>query len=152
MSDTQRTTYYTPKVIGIDYGTTRIGMAVSYGSLAEPLLVINNSGSEKTANGVVLDSALHEIAGMCKMENAVEIVVGVSEQKMAQQSIHFAKLVQDITHLPVNLFDETLTSVAVGEKLREARAPKHKRSGKIDHFSAALILEEWLETKNVSQD
>lgn len=147
-----RTTSYTPKVIGIDYGTTRIGVAASYGSLAEPLLVINNSGSEKSPDGVVTQVALKEIASICLMEGAVEVVVGVSEQKMAEQSRHFARLVQEATHLPVSLADETLTSVTVGQKLREAHAPRHKRSGKIDHFSAALILEEWLETKNAGLD
>lgn len=136
-----------PKVLGIDYGTKRIGVAVSYGSLAEPLMVINNAGSEKTDNHIVIESALHEIAGICQVERVVEIVVGVSEQEMAAKTAHFAKLLQDFTHLPVCLSDETLSSQAAERKLREAQAPRRKRSGKIDHFSAALILEEWLETK-----
>jgi putative holliday junction resolvase len=136
-----------PKVLGIDYGTKRIGVAVSYGSLAEPLMVINNAGSEKTNTQVVIESALHEIAGICQVEGAIEIVVGVSEQAMAAKTTKFAKLLQDFTHLPVCLTDETLSSQKAEQKLREARAPRRKRSGKIDHFSAALILEEWLEAK-----
>ena len=91
--------------------------------------------------------ALHEIAGICQVEGAVEIVVGVSEQEMADKTAHFAKLLQEMTHLPVCLTDETLSSQTAEQKLREAKAPRQKRSGKIDHFSAALILEEWLETK-----
>lgn len=122
-------------------------MAVSYGSLAEPLMVVNNAGSEKTANQVVIDSALHEIAGICQVESVVEIVVGISEQEMADKTAHFAKLVQEMTHLPVCLSDETLSSQSAERKLREAQAPRRKRNGKIDHYSAALILEEWLETK-----
>lgn len=136
-----------PKVVGIDYGTRRIGVAVSYGSLAEPLLVINNAGSEKTDNQVVIESALHEIAGICQVEGAVEIVVGVSEQEMADKTARFAQLLQRLTHLPVCLTDETLSSQTAEHKLRDAQAPRKKRAGKIDHFSAALILEEWLETK-----
>lgn len=146
-SDTNMQNETYPKVLGIDYGTKRIGVAVSYGSLAEPLMVINNSGSEKTDNQVVIESALHEIAGICQVEGAVEIVVGVSEQEMADKTAHFAKLLQEMTHLPVCLTDETLSSQTAEQKLREAKAPRQKRSGKIDHFSAALILEEWLETK-----
>ncbi len=135
-----------PKAIGIDYGTTRIGVAVSYGSLAEPLLIINNSGSEKSENGVVIESALHQIASICQLERAIEIVVGYSEQAMGEKSSKFARLVQEETHLPTMLFDETLTSAAATQKLRESGAPRKKRSGKVDHYSAALILEEWLES------
>jgi RNase H-fold protein (predicted Holliday junction resolvase) len=47
--------------------------------------------------------------------------------------------------LPIHLVDETLSSQEVAERLEAAAASLKKRQGPIDHYAAALILEEFLD-------
>ncbi len=122
------------KVLAIDYGLARVGLAVSYGSLAEPLLIL--------ANDPELLPRLREI---CQQHQVDTIVVGISENTMAQQSRAFAEQVRQTTGLPVVYEDETLSSIEVNQRLRDTRVGKRQHRRPIDHLAAALILERYLE-------
>ncbi len=122
------------KILGIDYGTKRVGVAVSYASLAQPLEVLEN------------DEHLIGRLGQLMAEHRVqEIVVGISENEMAAKTQEFVRRLRAVTPLPITFIDETLTSHQVHEWLRDA--PARKRRGPIDHFAAALILENYLQDK-----
>jgi len=122
------------RTLGIDYGDARIGLALSYGTLAEPLIVIPNDGSHWDT----LQSTIHEF-------NVSHLVIGQSEHKMAEKSIAFAQQLSSLVHLPVNMQDETLSSKEVQTKLREQRVGKKQYRGPIDHFAAAIILQRYLD-------
>ena len=49
--------------------------------------------------------------------------------------------------IPIDFTDETLSSNEVEEKLKEKGIKKSTRTGPIDHFAAAIILEQWLENQ-----
>lgn len=122
------------RILGIDFGLERIGVAVSFGTLAEPLeIIINNQ------------TTITEIERICREQNVKQIVVGISENIMAQKSAHFAKQLQEKLGLPVTLVDETLSSVEVARRLAESKLGKRQYRGAIDHFAAALILERYLD-------
>lgn len=123
------------KILGIDFGTQRIGLAVSFGTLAEPLEIIAN-------NGHTFD-ALQEIL---KREGIQKIVVGVSEGAMAQLSQAFAAQVEEKFGLPVLFVDETLTTKQVEAKIKEAGTSR--RFKRVDHLAAAEMLQEWLDTQS----
>jgi len=131
------------KFLGIDYGTRRIGLAFNVASLAEPFLVIANKTSEE--NPIVNEEALSKISNICQEKAIDEIVLGISEAQMALKIKDFALLLEKKTSLPVNMVDETLSSYEVGRRMKEAGFSLKKRQGQIDHYSAALILEDFLE-------
>lgn len=132
------------KYLGIDYGTKRIGVAVSddTGSLAFPLGVI------KAGSG-----ALEEVAGLVR-ENAVQgIVIGESRDnkgkanEVMEDIEQFKKDIGELTGLPTSFEREFFTSTmaarqfAPEEKSRKAN-PSHAN---LDASAAALILQSYLD-------
>lgn len=133
------------KVLAIDYGTKRIGLAINYGFLAEPLKVIANQVDEKQP--LLSQTAEQEINELCRELKIERIVLGISEQKMAEQSKKFGDLLHKKLSLPVDFVDETLSSQEAMQKMKEAKLKKKKQQGPIDHYAAAIILEEWLNSQ-----
>ena len=121
------------RILAIDFGTVRIGIAVSRGTLAEPLLILPNN-----------EQTFAQLKKLFIEEEIEEIVVGISENKMAELTEAFAVELKKITDLPVHFVDETLSSHTVHQKLRTAK--KSKREGDIDHYAAAEFLQEYLDT------
>lgn len=121
-----------PKVLAIDYGTVRVGIAVSAGTLADPLEILAN------------DAHLFEnIVKLCKEHEVSLLLVGISENEMAEKTKEFVAELEKHMQLPVRFMDETLSSHSVHEKLVSAK--KSKREGNIDHFAAAEFLQIWLD-------
>ncbi len=123
------------KVLALDYGTVRVGVAISFASLAQPLLILPNDAN-----------LLANIVKLIQEHHISEIVVGLSENQMVQKTKRFVKDLQTVTTLPITFIDETLTSYQVHQWLRQA--PAKKRRGPIDHFAAAVILENYLQSQN----
>jgi len=129
--------------LSIDYGTKRIGLAINVATLAEPLFVIDNQLSKEQA--IVSAEAIETIAKICVEKKIDEIVLGLSEAEMALKIQAFAEILRNRLTLPVNLVDETLSSHEVARRMKEASFSLKKRQGPIDHYSAALILEDFLD-------
>lgn len=123
------------RYLGLDYGDRRIGVAVSYGTLAEPLEIVEK-GSEATAR----------IQTLCHQYGITDLVIGQSEGEMAEKSRTFGQQLADHLHLPLHTIDETLSSVQVHQRLHEATPPgKQKYKGPIDHYAAATLLQSFLD-------
>jgi putative transcription antitermination factor YqgF len=133
--------------LAIDYGTKRIGLAYNVLSLVEPLSVIENQVNDD--NPIASEQSLLAIGQICLERKIEQIVLGLSEAEMAVKIKIFSKLLHEKIGLPVILMDETLSSHEVGRRMKEAGFPLKKRQGPIDHFAAALILEDFLETEVV---
>lgn len=122
--------------LAIDYGTERVGLARSFGTLAEPLKIVPN-------NPHLMSELLNVIAD----EGITQIVVGVSENTMAQKSHDFAEELKKFTNLPIQFTDETLSSAMVHRKLHDrnhaTKKPQHRQP--IDHLAAAEFLQEFLD-------
>jgi putative Holliday junction resolvase len=125
------------RFLGIDYGTKRIGVAISdeNGTLAFPKeIILNNSSTFKRFSEIL------------KAENVSEIVVGESldfdgkENKVMQEVKEFIAQITQMFSLPVYLEKEFLTSV-------EARR-FHEGIDRTDASAAALILQRYLDRKN----
>lgn len=117
------------RVLGIDYGEKKIGLAIADGPLAEPLGVINKKSWES------------RIGMVCEKQGIEKIIVGVSEGKMANKTKKFGEMLGKITGLPVEYHDETLTTKEAIAKMEEIG----KRLKAEDAISAALILQEYLD-------
>lgn len=129
------------KVLAIDYGTKRVGLATGWAGFAEPLKVLTNAGDKRFYD---------DLLDVIKEVQPELIVVGLSEREMAEQTKAFVAdfqqfLEKELGGVPTFDFaDETLSSVEVQEKLRQA-GHRDLRKGAIDHYAAAQFLQEYLD-------
>lgn len=120
------------KILGIDYGEAKIGLATTDGELAQPLGLIKRENGEK------------HIAHLCQEQGIEKIVLGVSEGTMAEKTKEFGKALRKMTLLPVELWEESLTSQLARKKMIEAKKAILKRKNDEHLFAAALILQDYL--------
>ena len=120
------------KILGIDYGRKKIGLALGVGSLAEPMKVIRYSDTK------ILEGQIKKIV---EEENIEKIVVGISEGEMGEESKRFAQSIGAET------FDETLTSKEAQRLSIEAGISRKKRKGMEDAYAASIMLQSYLDSK-----
>ncbi|MFC6331522.1 Holliday junction resolvase RuvX [Paenibacillus septentrionalis] len=134
------------RVMGLDYGDRRIGVAVSDALrwTAQGLTVV-----EKRRDGGELD----RIAEIVKEHEVSEVVVGLPKNMngtigpRGEICQAFAEQVQQKLGLPVHLWDERLTTVAAERTLAEAEIGLKKRKQVVDKMAATLILQNYLDSK-----
>jgi putative transcription antitermination factor YqgF len=124
-----------PIILAIDYGTVRIGLAISRGSLAEPLAIISSD-----------EKALPHIQKVISIEQVEQIIVGISENEMAEKIKGFVEELKKTIDLPIELVDETLSSHTVHQKVLESGMKQSQRQQPIDHLAAAEFLQEYLDS------
>ena len=120
-------------VLGIDYGTTRIGLEIARGPLAEPLEILEND-----------DQTILKLVEIIDQEQVEQLIVGLSENQMAEKTKLFARQLELATNLPLEFVDETLSSYEMHRKLIAAK--RSVKQGPIDHFVAAQLLQDWLDS------
>jgi putative Holliday junction resolvase len=141
------------RVVGVDYGRKRIGLAMSdaSGTLARPWETLA-AGASPAASAVVVATRLaafdRETLGA---EPVAAIVVGLprrlngtdNDQTAATRA--FAAALADRTALGVHLQDERLTSHEADLRLRERERDWRQRKAKLDAAAAAIILQDYLD-------
>lgn len=131
------------RVLAVDFGERRIGLAVSdpAGTFVVPVGTIERTSDARAA------AALRDAAREREVER---IVVGLprlpdgTEGPRARRARSFADRLGTASGLPVDLFDEALTTVAAEESLREAGAGRSRRSAGLDAEAAAALLRDYL--------
>jgi len=127
-------------LIGLDLGTKTIGVAAS-----DP--------DRKLATGVetiarkTFSADAKRLLALAAERNAVGFVLGLplnmdgSEGPRAQSTRAFARNLGKLTELPIALWDERLSTVAVERDLIAADVSRKKRAAVIDQHAAAFILQ-----------
>ena len=126
------------RYLGIDYGSKRIGIAVSddEGRMAFPSGIIANRGK----------TAIKEIADIIRKKHIDLVVVGMpmgldgKETGQTQATRLFMAILQHAIHIPIETENEMLTS-----RMAEASG---MQDGHIDASSAAIILQSYLDKRN----
>jgi len=134
------------KVMALDVGTKRIGVAVSdpSGMLARPLKVI-----QRRPEGPAADIA--EIARLIADERAQRVVVGLPLTlrgeigPQAQFTLSFVDALRDALEIQVETWDESYSTVAAGDALRSQGLRGRRQKERIDATAAAVILQGYLE-------
>lgn len=136
------------RILGIDFGDARIGIAVSdiMGWTAQGVGTVYNKGWQKTAP---------EIEKIIKEYNPEKIVLGLPKNMdgtlgfRAEATYEFAENLKTIYSGEIIFRDERLTTVGATRFLNETNTRGKSRKGVIDTVSACLILEGYLnESKN----
>lgn len=141
------------RIVGIDYGLARLGIAISDPSklIASPLMTLQAEKKiEKTAQKLV--KAIEEYC--IKQRTAIEeIVIGLplmmSGKKgfLADEVEYFVRLLSTLTSVPIEVWDERLTSVQADRSLREGSLTRKKRSQLVDTVAAVIILQSFLDAR-----
>lgn len=124
----------------LDYGTKRIGVAFATTPIAEPLQIVPNSVKQ---DEVISPDALDRLARIVHEYMIDQIVVGISEGKMAEKSHAFALILRKKFELLVEEADETLSSKEAFTRSKTMK--KSKRRAPQDHLAATLILQDYLD-------
>jgi len=133
------------RVMGIDLGSKRIGVAVSDsgGVLASPYEVVLRSGDEERDHRRLLQIA-EEL-------EAERIVIGLPlslDGSMGPTAVAYAAEAERLgatTALPVETYDERLTTVTADRSLMERKMKADARRRIIDMVAAAVMLQAWLD-------
>ena len=137
-------TMVTPRILAIDFGTKRMGLAVSdaLGMTAQGLPTIQRTR---------LADDLERLRSLVE-EYSVELVlvgnpIGHSggETAMSQLVAEFVRKLRRRVPCPVELRDERLTSVEANRTLREAGLSIGKRQRAVDRVAAVLLLQSYLD-------
>jgi putative Holliday junction resolvase len=133
------------RVIGIDLGSKRIGVAVSdrTGTLASPLTVVLRSGD------LAVDH--QRLAALAAEEEAERMVIGLplslsgDAGPAARAALVEAEALAAVVGVPIETFDERLTTVTADRSLREGNIKGARRRQVIDKMAAAVMLQAWLD-------
>ena len=134
------------KIMGIDYGDARTGVAISdlLCSIVGSTYVVPSRNTEK---------AIADIVKLAKDNMVGQIVVGLpknmdgTEGPRAELCREFAEKLKEATGLPVDMWDERRTTVEAHNILSQHNYHGKKRKETVDAVAASLILEGYLAFK-----
>jgi putative Holliday junction resolvase len=135
-----------PRVLGLDVGARRIGVAVS-----DPLGITAQGIDTLHRRNKKYD--LQHLNRVIREYEVKEIVVGLplrmsgAEGIQAGKTQEFAEELRKRFKLPVHLWDERLTSVEANRLLRETDLSIEKRGRAVDRMAATLILQSWMDSR-----
>ena len=132
-----------PRVLGLDLGSRRIGVAISSGTVATPHTVLERS-KHRAADHAAIAKLVEEL-------EAERVVVGLPlslDGKMgpaATAAAEEAGALGEVVGVPVETYDERLTTVTADRSLSSLGLRGHARRRVVDKVAAAVILQDWLD-------
>jgi putative Holliday junction resolvase len=134
------------RVLALDYGTVRVGVAVSdeLGMIAHPLEFIPAEP---------FDGFMVRLKQLLAERQVGRILVGMprnmdgSYGPAAEKVQEFVGRLRDALPIPIQTWDERLTSVQAQRMLREASVKGAKQRRKVDQMAAAILLQSFLDAQ-----
>jgi putative holliday junction resolvase len=133
------------RILAVDHGQKNLGLALSdeTGALARPLGIIAHISK-------IMDAA--QVSERAVALGAGRIIVGVSYDEAGdpnpagRRAMNFAEALRLQTELPVELWDESLTTQDAHAARIAGGAPRKKRAGHLDDVAAAVLLQDYLDS------
>ena len=143
-ADNFRRTVIYMKIMAVDYGDARTGLAVCDRTefLASPIGTLNERNAQLLAM---------QIAHLAQEYEVGEIIVGLpvnmngSEGPRAAKCRAFADMLNQLADVPVNMWDERSTTVTAHQILNQTNVRGKDRKAVVDTVAATVILEGYLE-------
>ncbi len=144
------------RVLGVDFGERRIGLAVSdrSGTLASPVRTIDRRSSASDPVTLIV-KAIDDLAHDDPIER---IIVGLprrldgSDNDLTARVRMLAIELAGRTGLPTDLQDERLSSREAQERLALRQRDWRKRKDRLDAAAAAVVLQDWLDEQGRAKD
>ena len=138
------------RLLGIDLGKARVGLAISdeLGFLAHPL---------ETFSADKQKALLERIVAIVREKDVERVVVGLprnmdgSMGPAAQEALAFVDQLRAKLSCPVATWDERLTTVAAHRALREAGRSTRTTRGQVDQVAAQMILQGYLDQRQMRE-
>ena len=132
------------KIMGIDYGDARTGVAISdlLCSIVGSTCVVPSRNTEK---------ALDDILQLVKQNDVGRIVVGLPKNmdssvgERAQKCIEFAERLSKVTGIEAVMRDERLSTVSAHNVLNNTNTRGKKRKNVVDQVAAVMILQDYID-------
>ena len=139
------------RILGIDYGEKRIGLAISdpLGLTAQGLPTVERVGSK---------DYLQKLADVIKEKDVSRIVVGLPKSmnntigKKAEEVLEFVEVLKSHFNLPVTTVDERLTTVRAYKAMSDTKMSLRKKQKRVDMISAQFILQSYLDSSGYSRN
>lgn len=136
------------RVVGVDLGSRRIGVAVSDrgGRLASPVQVLERTGDPARDR--------RALAALVAELGAERVVVGLplsldgSVGPAAQAALDEVDALADHLDVPIETYDERFTTVTADQLLREQGRSARQRRGSVDMAAATVLLQAWLDGRS----
>jgi putative Holliday junction resolvase len=140
------------RILGLDVGSKTIGVAISdpFHLTAQGIKTIYWDENDMT-------SADEELKQLIKDYEVSKIVIGLPKNmdgsmgERAKITEIYANRLKRIFTIPVELFDERLSTMSAERTLLEADMSRKKRKKVIDQLAATIILQNYLDQKNVGR-
>ncbi len=120
------------RLLGIDYGEKRVGLALAAGSATKPLTVIPNN-----------KLLVKNVVEICCREDIDKVIIGCNES-IAPAVRDLKNRLQDKIEPAIELADETLTTQKGAAKMLISQTRQRQRKKRIDAVAAAEILSAYL--------
>jgi putative Holliday junction resolvase len=134
----------TGRLAAVDYGTVRIGIAVT-----DPDQKFASPLENYTRRGEVADRKFFQ--ELARVERIVTFVVGLpihlsgEESAKSLEAKKFGQWLSELTGVPVVYFDERYTSSDAERMLIDSQLSKKKRKARLDKLAAQILLAAYLE-------
>ncbi len=139
------------RILGIDYGDKRVGLAVSspVGFIAQGLPTIERMDGK---------DYLEELADIIKEKEVGVIIVGLPKNmndtigEKAEEVLGFVETLKSKFNLPVHTVDERLTTVRAHRAMTAAKMSKKGKKKRVDMIAAQFILQSYLDQNSRSME
>lgn len=140
------------RILAIDFGTVRIGVALSDERkiLATP--------HPKIEGHKDLKIVATRILALCAQNNVEKIIIGLplllsgNDSSMTVQVRKLEEILKAETSIPILLWDERLSSAQIEKSLKGQDVSRKKRAPIVDSLSAALVLQNYLDSLSFSRE
>ncbi len=137
------------RILGLDFGTKTTGVAVSdpMGWTAQGLEIIRRQEDEH------LKATMKRLEEICLEYKVEKIVLGLPKNmnntlgERGEKTLLFKQKLENRLKIPVETWDERLSTVAAEQVLLEADMSRQKRKNVIDKLAATIILQNYLDAK-----
>lgn len=141
------------RMMGLDYGTKTVGVAVSdpLGITAQAVETIERKAENK------LRQTLARIEVLAKEYEVEKFVIGLPKHmnndigERAEKSMEFGEMLHRRTGIEVVMWDERLTTASAERTLIEAGVRRENRKQVIDQIAAVFILQSYLDSRSISK-
>jgi len=136
------------RILGLDYGTKTVGVAVSdpLGITAQAVETIERKSENKLRRTL---ARIEELAGEYEVE---KFVLGFPKHmnndigERAEKALEFGEMLRRRTGLEVVMWDERLTTVSAERTLIESGVRRENRKQYVDQIAAVFILQGYLDS------